>query len=102
MTPPDDTHGCLQDIHWAMGGFGYFPTYTLGNLNSAQIFQTALRDQQVHTAFQNGDSLPLLSWLRQEIHSKGATLFPQELMRSATGQETQSEPYLTHLRERFL
>lgn len=41
MTPPDDAHGCLQDIHWSMGGLGYFPTYTLGNLNAAQLYHAA-------------------------------------------------------------
>ncbi|WP_411845097.1 carboxypeptidase M32 [Roseibacillus persicicus] len=101
MVPSTDTEGCLQDIHWAMGGLGYFPTYSLGNLNAAQLFQTAMGSSTISTAFAKADTAPLLSWLQQEIHSKGATLLPQELMKSATGRPTEGADYLTHLRSRF-
>ena len=101
MTPPTDTEGCLQDIHWSMGGLGYFATYSLGNLNSAQLFRTAMQDNTIASAFAKADTAPLLSWLQREIHSKGATLPPQELMTSATGRPTQGTDYLTHLRSRF-
>lgn len=101
MTPPTDTEGCLQDIHWSMGGLGYFATYSLGNLNSAQLFETAMKDPSIATAFAQADTAPLLSWLQREIHAKGATLLPQELMRSATGSATDGTPYLAHLRSRF-
>jgi len=101
-TPPDDAHGCLQDIHWSMGGFGYFPTYTLGNLNAAQLFQAALKERAVKKAFISANYQPLLAWLKTHVHSAGSTLAPLELMASATGRETDAKPYLKHLRTRFV
>ena len=97
MTPPNDSEGCLQDIHWSMGGLGYFPTYSLGNLNSAQLFATAMKDDVISSAFAKAETGPLLKWLQTEIHAKGATLMPQDLMRSATGRPTEAADYLTHL-----
>jgi carboxypeptidase Taq len=102
MTPPDDARGCLQDIHWSMGGFGYFATYTLGNLNAAQLFQTAMQDRSIASAIQKAEYGPLLRWLRSQIHARGSTLLPGALMKSATGRDTESGPYLAHLRKRFL
>lgn len=102
MNPPDDARGCLQDIHWSMGGFGYFATYTLGNLNAAQIFQTAMKDRDLAGAAAKADYRPLLQWLRREVHSRGSTLLPAALVKAATGRETEPKPYLSHLRERFL
>jgi carboxypeptidase Taq len=101
QTPPDDARGCLQDIHWSMGGLGYFATYTLGNLNSAQLFQCAQKDRKVGAALRKAEYGPLLEWLRVHVHSKGSTLFPRDLMVSATGKPTDAAPYLTHLRNRF-
>lgn len=102
LTPPDDRRGCLQDIHWSMGGLGYFATYTLGNLNAAQLFATAMKQERIHDAVSRADFDPLLRWLRRKVHSKGSTLLPTELMRSATGRATEPQCYLEHLRRRFL
>ncbi|MEI6713662.1 MAG: carboxypeptidase M32 [Verrucomicrobiota bacterium] len=101
QTPPDDARGCLQDIHWSMGGLGYFATYTLGNLNSAQLFQCAQKVRSISAATKRSDYGPLLVWLREKVHAKGSTLFPGDLMVSATGKVTDSAPYLAHLRSRF-
>jgi carboxypeptidase Taq len=100
--PVDDRHGCLQDIHWAMGGLGYFPTYTLGNINSAQLFAAAQRDPVIAKATAGADYLPLLSWLRKSIHGHGATLDPAALMKQATGSEPATADYLAHLQSRYL
>jgi carboxypeptidase Taq len=100
--PPDDSRGCLQDIHWSMGGFGYFATYTLGNLNAAQLFSSAMSDRSIAAATRNADYSRLLDWLRRSIHVHGCNTSPQALMKSATGSETQSKPYLKHLTRRFL
>ena len=100
--PKNDTEGCLQDIHWSMGGLGYFATYSLGNINSAQLFNASQNDPVVSTAFAKGDFLPLLGWMQKNIHQKGSTLFPQDLMESATGSKSDPAPYLAHLRNRFL
>jgi len=101
FAPKDDAHGCLQDIHWSMGGLGYFATYTLGNLNSAQLYDKALENPAIAEAVQLADYAPLLSWLRQEVHAQGSILHPNDLMHSATGRATDPLPYLTHLRQRF-
>jgi carboxypeptidase Taq len=102
MTPPDDARGCLQDIHWSMGGIGYFTTYTLGNLNSAQLFAAACSNTEVAAAANNADYAPLLAWMRRSVHAHGSTMLPQDLMASATGSPTTAAPYLAHLRHRFL
>lgn len=99
--PPSDTDGCLQDIHWSMGGLGYFATYSLGNINAAQLFQTAQQDPSVSTSFAKGDFLPLLTWMQKNIHQHGSTLFPQDLMEKATGSKTDPTAYLAHLKNRF-
>lgn len=102
MTPPDDARGCLQDIHWSMGGMGYFPTYTLGNLNAAQLYHAARQDVSIRTACDRADYAPLLAWLRPRVHAKGSVLTPRELMKSATGEATDAHWHLDHLRARFL
>ncbi|BDS08668.1 carboxypeptidase M32 [Oceaniferula spumae] len=102
MTPPDDSHGCLQDIHWSMGGLGYFATYTLGNFNAAQLYHKALQDAGIADACDNADYLPLLKWMRENVHQKGSTLFPQDLMKAATGEGTNPRFHLDHLKRRFL
>lgn len=99
--PANNREGCLQDIHWSMGGLGYFATYSLGNINSAQLFQAAQKDPAVSSAFAKSDFLPLLTWMQTNIHTHGSTFFPQDLMEKATGSKTDPQPYLTHLRNRF-
>lgn len=102
VTPPDDRRGCLQDIHWSMGGLGYFATYTLGNLNAAQLHAAAMRRKKISEATARADYGPLLGWLRESVHARGSTLLPGELMRVATGCETRPKWHLGHLKRRFL
>jgi len=99
--PANDREGCLQDIHWSMGGLGYFATYSLGNLNAAQLHESAAQDPEVIGGAKKGDFIPLLKWMQSKIHAKGSTLLPQDLMKSATGSPTNPKAYLAHLRERF-
>ena len=68
-----------------MGGLGYFPTYTLGNINAAQLFAAARQDPAIAAAIDQADYAPLLAWLRQSVHAHGATLDPADLMLQATG-----------------
>ncbi len=101
ITPPDAARGCLQDVHWSGGAFGYFPTYTLGNLYAAQFFAQAKKDLgDVDTAFAAGDFSALLGWLRCNIHSVGMTYTAGELVKKITGRELSAEPLLTHLSQK--
>jgi len=99
---PDAAHGPLQDIHWAFGVFGYFPTYTLGNLYAAQIFNQARSDlQDLDSQISNGDFQPLLYWLREHVHRKGSLLTAAELCRNVTGSTLQVRPFLDYLETKF-
>lgn len=102
IAPDSDTNGCLQDIHWSMGGLGYFPTYTLGNLNASQLFNAATKDTSIREAFERADYAPLLSWMRTNIHAHGSTHLPQDLMKLATGETTNPDYHLAHLKRRYL
>ena len=100
---PDDAHGCLQDIHWPSGAWGYFPTYTLGAVTAAQLFQSACAAAPETLArLAEGDFAPLLAWLRREVHGKGSLLSTEELIAAATGRLLDVEPYLAHLRRRYV
>lgn len=103
IVPPDDRRGCLQDIHWPTGGFGYFPDYTLGAMLAAQLFAAAAREVPgLLGSIGAGDMAPLLGWLRQAIHAHGSRQDWQDLVVEATGAPLSPEPFLAHLRERYL
>ena len=102
MRPDSDANGCLQDIHWAMGGLGYFPTYTLGNLNASQLFNAATKNPSIKSAYDKANFQPLLQWMQENIHAQGSNLLPQDLMKKVSGETTNSEHHLKHLRNRFL
>jgi len=94
-----DVEGVLQDIHWAVGAFGYFPTYTLGNLMAAQLWLRLLADvPDLEPAIAAGDFAPLRDWLRDRVHRHGRALWPRELLLRATGEELRVEPFLRYLR----
>ncbi|HTV39912.1 MAG TPA: carboxypeptidase M32 [Candidatus Sulfotelmatobacter sp.] len=97
-----DSEGCLQDIHWAGGMIGYFPTYTLGNLNAAQLMHSMASanpalDQELRAGVYKG----VHSWLRDKIHRQGSRLLPAALMQSATGEPTRSHYQVEYLRKKF-
>jgi len=103
VMPPDDKDGCLQDIHWPGGGFGYFPSYTLGAMNAAQLFDAARRARpEIPAALGRGDFSPLMGWLRENVHSKGCLLPARELITAATGKPLDPQIFLGHLRARYL
>ena len=102
ITPPDYQNGCLQDIHWSMGAFGYFPTYTLGNLNAAQLFHAAKKDATIASGIASANYGALLTWLRQNIHQHGALYDPAELMKKATGEVQDPKYHLAHLKARYV
>ena len=103
VTPPDVSQGCLQDIHWYDGAFGYFPSYTLGAMAAAQLMQTA-RDQvpDLDHAFGRGDLSPLLSWLRTHVHDVGSRFGFNDILAHATGRKLDPSAFQAHLRQRYL
>jgi len=102
ITPPDDASGVLQDVHWAIGLFGYFPTYTLGNLVSVQLFEAATAAHpQIPREIRAGKFATLLGWLRENVHRHGARYLPDELLQRATGSELDARPYLRYLTGKF-
>lgn len=103
ITPPDDARGCLQDIHWHDGGFGYFPSYTLGAMAAAQLMKAArAATPGLDAALAQGDLAPLLGWLRVHVHAHGASLGFQDLLRAATGKPLDPMDFQEHLRARYL
>ncbi len=99
---PDDRRGCLQDVHWSMGLIGYFPTYTLGNLNAAQLCAAALRqDPQIGAEIDAGKYGKLLGWMRANVHRHGRRYSPSELMQRATGETTRATYFLSYLKGKY-
>jgi len=99
---PSDDVGCLQDIHWSMGAFGYFPTYTLGNLYAAQLLESMRQDLgDVDAIVASGDWSPMLAWLRPRIHQRGSVVSPAELIEDATGSPPTPEPFLDYVESKY-
>ena len=103
VVPPDDRRGCLQDIHWPDGGWGYFPTYTMGAMAAAQLFQAAKRqDRNIEPGIAGGDFKPLMAWLKRHVHGKGSLLTTDEILQQATGSPLGDAAFKAHLQERYL
>jgi len=102
ITPPDDREGCLQDIHWSMAGFGYFPTYALGNLYAAQFFAAAHKAiPDLTERIRRGEFRTLLEWLRENIHRHGQRYRADELVQRVSGAPLSIEPLMAYLRGKF-
>jgi carboxypeptidase Taq len=100
--PPDDAHGCLQDIHWYDGAFGYFPSYTLGAMAAAQLMMAARRAvPDLDAGLGIGDLSPLLGWLRVNVHAQGSRLGFNELLIAATGKPLDPLDFQVHLTARY-
>jgi carboxypeptidase Taq len=100
---PDDRSGCLQDIHWSMGAFGYFPTYTLGNLYAAQFWSAAREALPgLESSIEHGEFQPLLAWLRREIHAHGRRFPAGELCRRISGRPLDHEPLIRYLKAKHV
>ena len=99
VEPPNDAEGVLQDIHWSAGLFGYFPTYSLGNLYAAQFFEQADRDLGgLADQFATGTFGPLRDWMADNIHRHGQRYTASQLVERITGRPLSHEPLLAHLR----
>lgn len=102
LRPESDADGCLQDVHWSAGLFGYFPTYALGNMYAAQFFAAAETELGgLDEAFAAGDFKPLLQWLRQHIHEQGSRFPASRLVEVVTGSPLSNKPLMSQLNGRF-
>ena len=102
VEPENDAEGVLQDIHWSGGDFGYFPTYALGNLYGAQIFNK-LKEELPDwiQKISSGDLLPITEWLKENVHQYGASLKPAELIKKVTGEELSAKYFINYLSDKF-
>jgi carboxypeptidase Taq len=96
---PDDAQGVLQDVHWSHGTIGYFPTYTLGNIYAAQLYNKAKSEiPSLEAGFSKGEFTPLLKWLRKNIHQEGSRYYPEDLIKKVTGEELNSKYLIDYLK----
>lgn len=103
IRPPDDRQGCLQDIHWYAGLYGYFPSYSLGAMAAAQLVAKARSDvPALDPALASGDLGPLVGWLRTHVHAHGSRYGFDDLLRAATGAPLDPAYFERHLRARYL
>jgi carboxypeptidase Taq len=102
ITPPNDALGVLQDVHWSGGMIGYFPTYTLGNLASVQLWDKLVEENpNVYDEIAKGQFETILGWMRENVHQYGRKYEPQEIMLRATGNKITPEPYMAYLKEKY-
>ena len=103
IVPPDDRLGCLQDIHWYDGAWGYFPTYTLGAIAAAQLFAAAkAAAPDIPGSIAKGDFSPLMGWLGEHVHALGSSCSGDELLERATGRPLDPAVFKAHLSARYL
>jgi len=102
LVPPTDARGCLQDIHWSMGGLGYFPTYTLGNLYAGQFMEQARQDlNDLDSDFRRGEFGRLKGWLNEKIHRQGMRYRPRVLCERVTAKPLSHKPLLSYLHKKY-
>jgi carboxypeptidase Taq len=103
VRPANDAEGCLQDIHWAHGSFGYFPSYVMGASVAAQLYETLrVQNPDVDEQLARGEFSGVTSWLATHVHAQGARMTPQELMKHVTGKPLAAAALLRHLEGRYL
>lgn len=102
IRPNNDAEGVLQDMHWSMGAFGYFPTYALGNLYGRQIYEAAaVQINNLDDKISTGDLTTLLQWLQENIHQKGRSRTADELIREISGQPLSAKPFINYLEQKY-
>ncbi len=102
ITPPDDARGCLQDVHWSGGLLGYFPTYSMGNILSYQVWNAMAQDLgDLHDLMSAGNFQPILDWLVAKVYSQGNRHLPQDLIRQVCGTGLDATPYITAISEKY-
>jgi carboxypeptidase Taq len=100
---PDDKRGCLQDVHWSHGSFGYFPTYSLGSFYAAQFYAKAKAEiPGLEKEIASGNTLPLLQWLREKIHNKGRFYTSEQLCEAVTGKVLDPGFFMDYLLQKYV
>ena len=99
---PDDKHGCLQDVHWSLGNFGYFPSYALGNIFAAQLYHQANLDiNGLENEIAKGNFIPLLEWLKKNIYSQGMKYNAKDLIKKVTKEPPNPKYFLNYLKKKY-
>ncbi|MDE7455071.1 MAG: carboxypeptidase M32 [Clostridia bacterium] len=97
ITPPNDAQGVLQDVHWAYGNFGYFPTYALGSAIASQLYYHMNKDFDVEKSLACGSTAKVNEWLKEHVHKYGSSKYPDEILRLATGEDFNPDYYIDYL-----
>lgn len=102
LTPKNDAEGVMQDVHWSFGGFGYFPSYAMGNLYGAQIMEQAEKEiPGLYDKFAKGEFLPLKNWLNEKVHQPGRYYDPEKLVEIITGAPLSADPFMNYLEKKY-
>ncbi|MCM1042613.1 MAG: carboxypeptidase M32 [Corallococcus sp.] len=101
ITPPNDTLGVLQDVHWAYGNIGYFPTYALGSAISAQLYAAMQKDFDVEASLEIGNTAQINAWLKEHVHKYGSSKYPKEILKAATGEDFNPDYYIDYLTDKY-
>jgi carboxypeptidase Taq len=102
ITPPNNSQGVLQDVHWSGGMIGYFPSYALGNLIGAQLWERINADiPDLPEQIRKGEFAPWLAWLREKVHRHGNKFEPQQLIQRVTGSKIDPAPYMRYLDQKY-
>lgn len=101
VVPETDQEGVLQDVHWSYGNFGYFPTYTLGNLYAAQFTAKMKEELNLPELLKRGELGTILSWLRENIHQHGSLYWPEELVQKVTGEKLNPQYFLDYIESKY-
>ncbi len=101
ITPHNDAVGVLQDVHWAYGNFGYFPTYALGSAIASQLYHYMNKDFDVEQSLKEGTTAKINEWLKERVHKYGASKYPDEILRLATGEDFNPDYYIDYLINKY-
>ncbi len=102
ITPKNDAEGVLQDVHWSFGGFGYFPSYAMGNLYGAQIMEQAEKEiPEMWKKVSKGEFLPLKNWLNEKVHVHGRYYDPEDLIKVISGKPLSADPFMNYLEKKY-
>lgn len=101
ITPENDTTGVLQDVHWAYGNFGYFPTYALGSAIASQLYHYMSKDFDVEQSLKSGTTAKVNEWLKEHVHKYGSSKYPDEILCLATGEDFNPDYYIDYLIEKY-